>query len=302
MPNENVNDKYKDALFKVIFGENPENALSLYNAINKTEYTNVEDLEIKTLRNTVYIGIKNDVSFLFNHDLNLYEHQSTYCPNMPLRGLGYFADLYKLLLGGGESSIEKMYDSRLLEIPAPKYYVFYNGRRTEDEQTELRLSGAYKGKGDVEVVAHMVNVNKGFSEDLKKHCKPMEEYSEFVASVRSYLEQDYSKEDAIRTAIDDCIRDGILADLLIKERDRVENILIRGITEEEREHLYEMQLEREHKEAYEEGNIEGEDRIIKMNDYLIKQGRIEDLIRATRDKEFRESIKAEIVEKTGKQI
>ena len=78
MPYENVNDKYKDALFKVVFGENPENALSLYNAINNTEYTNIEDLEILTLRDTVYIGIKNDVSFLFNHDMNLYEHQSTY--------------------------------------------------------------------------------------------------------------------------------------------------------------------------------------------------------------------------------
>ena len=249
MPNEKANDKYKDALFKVVFGENRDNALSLYNAINNTDYTNVDDLEITTLRDTVYIGIKNDVSFLFNHDLNLYEHQSTYCPNMPLRGLGYFADLYKLHLGGEDASAARMHDRTLLRIPAPKYYVFYNGLERGDGQTELRLSNAYEGEGDIEVVAHMINVNKGFNEDLMSHCKPMADYSEFVFRVREYLRQGYSKEEAIGMAIDDCIRDGIMAELLTEERDRVENILIRGLTEEEKEQLHEIQLKWARSEA-----------------------------------------------------
>ena len=107
MPKEKSNNKYKDALFRIIFGDCKENALSLYNAINGTDYTNPDDIEITTLKDALYIGIKNDVSFLFNNDMNLYEHQSTYCPNMPLRGLGYFTDLYQILLGGSEIAQEK---------------------------------------------------------------------------------------------------------------------------------------------------------------------------------------------------
>ena len=171
----------------MVFGENPENALALYNAINNTEYTNVEDLEITTLRDTVYIGVKNDVSFLFNHDMNLYEHQSTYCPNMPLRGLGNFAELYKVHLGGEETSRQRMFDRKILKIPAPKYYVFYNGYSNAAEQVDLRLSDAYDGTGDIEVFAHMINVNKGFNSDLMQHCKPLADYSEFISRVRAHL-------------------------------------------------------------------------------------------------------------------
>ena len=258
MTDQKQNDKYKDALFKVVFGENPENALSLYNAIHHTSYTNVEDLRITTLRDTVYIGIKNDVSFLFNHDMNLYEHQSTYCPNIPLRGLGYFADLYKMHLGGEEASGERMYERRLLKIPAPKYYVFYNGTENADETEELHLSSAYEGEGDIEVTAHMVNVNKGYNKDLMAHCKPMADYSEFIYRVREHLRQGLSKEEAIRSAIDDCIRDGVMVDLLRKERDRVENMLIIGLTEEQKEHLHKMELEQEREEA----QYEAVDRIV----------------------------------------
>jgi len=81
MPHEKVNNKYKDTLFRIVFGDYKENALSLYNAINGTEYTDVDALEITTLKDALYIFIKNDVSFLFNNDMNLYEHQSSYCPN-----------------------------------------------------------------------------------------------------------------------------------------------------------------------------------------------------------------------------
>ena len=257
MTTEKLNDKHKDALFKLVFGENKDNALSLYNAINNTDYTNVDDLEITTLNDGLYIGIKNDVSFLFNYDLNLYEHQSSYCPNMPLRGLGYFADLYKIHLGGEDASSERMYDRKLLKIPTPKYYVFYNGTENRDEREDMLLSNAYDGDGDIEVVAHMINVNKGRNSDLMMHCKPMEEYSEFVFRLRDCVKAGLSKEEAAKRTIDDCIRDGVLSGLLRKERDRVENILIRGLTDEEREHLHEIQMQRATEEGLQQGREEG---------------------------------------------
>lgn len=93
-----VNRKYKDNLFCFLFGRSKENALSLYNAVNNTSYKNADDLEFETLEDVIFIKMKNDVAFLFAHELCLYEHQSTYNPNMPLRGLMYAANEYRKLL------------------------------------------------------------------------------------------------------------------------------------------------------------------------------------------------------------
>ena len=81
---------HKDRLFRMIFREKKE-LLSLYNAVNGTFYTNAEDLEIVTLENAIYMNMKNDLAFIMDSYLNLYEHQSTYSPNMPLRDLFYIA-------------------------------------------------------------------------------------------------------------------------------------------------------------------------------------------------------------------
>ena len=81
---------HKDRLFRMIFREKKE-LLSLYNAVNGTSYTNAEELEIVTLENAIYMNMKNDLAFIMDSYLNLYEHQSTYSPNMPLRDLFYIA-------------------------------------------------------------------------------------------------------------------------------------------------------------------------------------------------------------------
>ena len=257
MKNATINREGRDALFRIVFGENKENALALYNAINHSDYRDVDELEITTLEDAVYIGIKNDVSFLFNHDMNLYEHQSTYCPNMPLRGLGYFADLYKIYLGGETVSRSRLYDSRRVVIPAPKYYVFYNGVQQRPETEDLRLSDSYEGEGDIEITAHIINVNAGCSKELKRHCKPLSDYSEFVHRVREYAKEGQPKEEAVEAAIDSCIKDGILEDLLRKERAKVSNALYTALTEEEIEWLRSMQLERAIREGHEQGLKEG---------------------------------------------
>ena len=50
-----------------------------------------------TLENAVYMNMKNDVAFLVDFQPNLYEHQSTWNPNMPLRNLFYVAKEYQTL-------------------------------------------------------------------------------------------------------------------------------------------------------------------------------------------------------------
>lgn len=122
-----------------------------------------------------------------------------------------------------------------------------------------------------------------------KRCRPMAEYSEFVASVRECSGKGMTKEEAVRAAIDDCIERGILVDLLRKERDRVENILIRGLTDEEREELHQMQLKREHEEAREEERAE----ISRAVSYLEANGRTSEITSAIEDLDFRQQVLTE---------
>ena len=134
-----VNREYKSNLFAWIFSDR-EAALSLYNSMNGTFYSDPDALEFTTLENVIYMGMKNDVSFLVGSDMNLYEHQSTWNPNMPLRGLFYFAEVYKGYVASRNLDI---YSSAKLRIPAPKYVIFYNGTKEEPESMELRLSELY---------------------------------------------------------------------------------------------------------------------------------------------------------------
>lgn len=85
-----ANRNYKDTVFRKLFSDR-RNLLSLYNAINGTAYTDETKLEIVTLENAIYMGMKNDLAFIIDTNLFLYEHQSTYNPNMPLRDLFYIS-------------------------------------------------------------------------------------------------------------------------------------------------------------------------------------------------------------------
>lgn len=138
-----ANRQYKDSLFCVLFGQNKENALSLYNAVNHTNYDDPEELEFATLQNVIYLKMKNDVSFVIDKSLNLYEHQSSYNPNMPLRGFLYFASLYQTQI-----HTKRLHSRRLVKIPNPNYLVFYNGKETMEESRILKLSDAFETKDD----------------------------------------------------------------------------------------------------------------------------------------------------------
>ena len=163
-----INEKYKDRLFRKIFGyeKYKGNLLSLYNALNGTKYTNPDDLEITTIDEAIWMGMKNDVSCIINCNMALYEHQSSYSPNMPLRGLMYFGKLYNKYVKVNKQNI---YGSKLVKIPTPQYYVFYNGERDYPDRIELKLSDAFQkeGKeGDFQWTAIMLNINFGKNKKL----------------------------------------------------------------------------------------------------------------------------------------
>ena len=112
---------HKDRLFRMIFREKKE-LLSLYNAVNGTSYTNTEELDIVTFKNAIYMNMKNDLAFIMDSYLNLYEHQSAYSPNMPLRDLFYIAKELQ-----GQVNHRDLYRNTLIKIPTPRFLVFYNG-------------------------------------------------------------------------------------------------------------------------------------------------------------------------------
>lgn len=219
-----INRKYKDHLFRFVF-QNKKDLLELYNAINGTNYSDPEDLMITTLQDVVYLGMKNDVSFLIGNYMNLYEHQSTFCPNMPLRGLLYFADMYRAYIDANELNV---YSTAKVMLPTPKYIIFYNGTDEQPDHMELRLSDAFKENEEaaLECRAMMLNINYGHNKELMKQCKRLEEYAYFVQAVRSYLQQGKTLEYAAELAIRECIEQDILADILRQNRAEVLNLLL----------------------------------------------------------------------------
>ena len=184
-----VNRQYKDRLFKLVFS-NKEDLLQLYNAINDTNYDNPEDIEINTLEDVVYMGMKNDISFLLTDILNLYEHQSTFSPNLPLRGLLYFARLYQKIIGNEK----RIYSGKLIELPYPQFIVFYNGTMEEPERQVLELSDAFpnwtnKESAALACKAVVLNINLGYNKEVMEKCKKLKEYAQYIARVRECLEK-----------------------------------------------------------------------------------------------------------------
>lgn len=209
-----INRTYKDTLFRMIFREK-RSLLSLYNAVNGTAYTNENDLEIVTLENAIYMNMKNDVAFVMIDYLNMYEHQSTYNPNMPLRNLFYICREYEKIVDK-----KSLYLSTPVKIPTPRFIVFYNGLEELPEQKILKLSDLFQisdMEPELELKVHMLNINLGYNEEIMNQCKLLREYMQYVKMVRSYVEI-LPIEEAVNRAVTECIREGILAEFLEKFR------------------------------------------------------------------------------------
>ena len=221
---ENVNSRYKANLFEQIFHEKSE-ALSLYNAINGTDYSDEDALTITTISGALYMDYKNDVSFLIDCSLNLYEHQSTWNPNMPLRGLGYFARLYEDYVRLNELNI---YSETRLRLPKPQYFVFYNGTKDEPDRQVLKLSDSFPDDGipsHLEVIAVVLNVNYGHNRELMERCRTLRDYAVFVDAVRRYINQGYISRRAVDMAVEECIANDILRDFLVRNKTGVMRML-----------------------------------------------------------------------------
>ena len=240
-----VNRIYKDRLYKMIFNDKSE-LLKLYNAINGTTYEDPEMLTITTLDNAIYMTMENDLSFIVDMRLSLYEQQSTVNPNLPLRFLMYIADIYSAYVKD-----MNIYGSKKLQIPSPSFVIFYNGVQSQPDRTEFLLSELFQPTTDqpaLELKAVMLNINKGHSQELMNACHTLRDYSEYVARIRTYSAE-MPLADAIETAITECIQENILRDFLLKNRAEAKAMSIYEYDEAKT-----MRMFRD--EGYEEGQIQ----------------------------------------------
>lgn len=240
-----VRRNYKDTVFRLLFAKK-DKLLSLYNAVNGTDYTEAEALEVNTLENAIYMNMKNDISFVFDFSLNLYEHQSTVNPNMPLRNLFYVSKVLQKMVKD-----RNLYSSTIVTIPTPRFVVFYNGTEEYPERKVEYLSSAYEKEienKELELAVTVINLNRG-NEGLLEACKLLKEYVLYVERVRKYVVE-MDVEAAVNRAVDECIREGILADFLSENRAEVVEVSIFEYDEEK--HMNFVRAE-----GYEEGIVRG---------------------------------------------
>lgn len=209
-----INPEHKDRLFKFIFGKETDQSkhwrLQLYNALNGTNIQDPDALKINTIENIIYITMHNDISFLVDTDMNLYEQQSSWNPNMPLRGLFYFAILYQQYLSNNDMNI---LSEKLIQIPTPKFYVFYHGTKEDGDSWKMRLSDAFLTKdnnGDFEWTAKVINLHPKHNTTLNKSCIPLYHYVKFVSMITENKKSGMDKKEAVEKAVDNAIKEKLL--------------------------------------------------------------------------------------------
>ena len=219
----NPHREYRDRLFKAIFGRDTEQSkkwrLDLYNALNDTSYTDPDALEVNTIENVIYMTMKNDISFLVDSQMTLYEQQSTHNPNMPLRGLFYLSQLYQMYIEKNDMNI---LTSMLVKIPEPRFVVFYNGSTKKPDTFKMRLSDAFERHSnsdvsnpvdtakDFEWTATVININPGHNSALQKNCKALYDYVRYVGKIADNKKKGLP----IKEAVDDAVNWAIEQDLL----------------------------------------------------------------------------------------
>jgi len=252
------NRTYKDTLFRHIFNNEPS-ALELYNALAGTNYTDVSLIKINTLKDMLFKTIENDLSFeVDNKLLILIEHQSTISENMAARFLLYIAVIYFKKFG------ERLYQEAVVKLPRPEFIVLYNGEASFPDEKLYRLYDVLEEvdkKDDnniipLDLTLRVININKGYNPKLMRKSKKLKGYSIFVAKVREYAKT-RPLEEAIKLAVDYCLKRGILVDYLKENAQGVIKMI-------KLEYTLKDAIKSARKEGKKEGKREGLDYVLEL--------------------------------------
>ena len=276
-----------DSVFRHMF-HRKEALLELYNAVSGSQHTDESALEINTLSNAIYIAMRNDVSFIMDFQIHLYEHQSTINPNMPLRDLLYITQLYMK-----DISIRQLYSTKPLELPFPVFIVFYNGKDPMPESMEYHLSDLFHPLPlpvNLDLRVRVLNINPGYNEELMAQSPYLRAYQIYSDKVRRYSAVT-TLEAAVERAVQECIKENVLKEFFTKNRREIMDMSFFEFDydlylEVQREEAMERGLE----QGLEQGLERGESRLSALNKHLLAEQRYEDLNRASSDKEYRHSL------------
>ena len=245
MSTDHAKNNYRDSLFRKYF-EHPDKLAALHELLTGIP-TAEQNVEIKTLKSVLFNRLKNDISFkVGDRFIVLFEHQSTINPNMPARMLLYSAMLYRKML-----SKESIYSKKLIQLPAPEFYVLYNGKEPWTDNSKLYLSSAFaENQHNLELVVTVRNIRYNKDNELLQKYKPLHDYSFFVYDVEKRVASGDSLANAIRSATDYCINHNIMRDYLSANYEEVFEMMSLRWNEKDAKKYWQ-------KEAREEGHAAG---------------------------------------------
>ncbi|MDR0948736.1 MAG: hypothetical protein LBM69_04375 [Lachnospiraceae bacterium] len=290
-----VRREAKDRLFRFVFERNKKALMEIYNALNHTNYTDASTLEIITLEGVLYMSMKNDLAYLLVHTMNMYEQQSSYSPNWPLRMLIYTtAEYQKIAL----QNKEDLYSYKQIRLPKPKCVVFYSGSKELSDETYMKLSDSFlpsNVESDLELTVRVININRGHNEEFLKKCKRLEEYSFFVGQVDQRVSRGMTLKTAIMEAIDFCIQNNVMDDILEEHKSEVLGMVLTEYNERKTMQMLQREYRNDGRaegraEGKAEGKMEARDQMNLLNSLLLRDNRIEDLKRSTTDFEFQNQL------------
>ena len=256
MTQEKTNRNYKDSVFVDLFAHDvtaKENFISLYNALHGTNLeVETTDVQPVMLEKVLYMKYYNDIAMLIDGKIViLIEHQSTINQNMPFRFLEYIARIYEKI-----TTKDEKFGRKLVKLPVPEFYVFYNGKDDYPVESVMKLSDAFmqldsKLKNQLENTSYpleisvkVININVDKENPILKHCETLKQYSEFIEQVRSNIENAVSE--PLTTAIKQAIKKGFLSDYLNRKSTEVQNMLLA-------EYDYDTDIAVQRKEAFDDG-------------------------------------------------
>ena len=244
---------HKDRLFNLLFGSESfkENTLSLYNAINGTDYSDPDLITFNTIQNFLYMGVNNDVSFIIADTLNIYEHQSTLSSNMPVRMLNYLTRLFETFISENELSV---FRENPIKLPAPKFIVFYNGEKDIEDEMIFSLSQHFDTDADIELNVRFLNINYGHNKKLMEKCEALNDYSKLIYDIRQNKKKGMDDIQAIDNAIMELNNDSVIKPIILKNKSEVRDMMY----DEEFDRIHTERLYKEMKEdSWNAGKIEG---------------------------------------------
>ena len=270
--------KYKDNVFCMLYRDK-KNLLELYNALNDSNYTNVDDLEVTALKDGSYMKYKNDASFVLNMSLYMFEQQSSKNENMPLRFLHYLSDVYREMFGN-----ELLHRKTMMKIPVPYFVTFYNGKEKWDRD-KLTLAEMFEKHVDnpqIDLQVKVIDIN-GDAEILNK-CKSLRDYMTFVEKVRKKTDNEkINVREAVIQAIDECIEENILVDFFKEHREEIVEVSIYDYEEEKvRKTLADEAREEGLAEGIKEGIEKGIEKGIEEGEILTKINQIMKKVRKSK--------------------